>query len=300
MRIYQLTSDDGLHLAAEADGTLRDLTSVNAGMRTLTDALAAAASDGKELGAFIESMLRGASPAQHALADVVEATMAATGAVRLAPPIRPPEVWCAGVTYRRSMEERKEESQTPDIYARVYRADRPEIFLKDSGHRLVGPWDDVGVRGDAAWNVPEPELAFVVYGGRIAGYTVGNDLSSRDIEGENPLYLAQAKVYDRSCAIGPCFVPAEDVSDPQALAISLAVERGGAAIFAGETNTSEMVRTCQELCEWLLRHNPVPDGTVMLTGTGIVPDASFTLLPGDTVRIAIDSIGTLENGVRAV
>jgi 2-dehydro-3-deoxy-D-arabinonate dehydratase len=198
------------------------------------------------------------------------------------------------------MEERRGESQTPDIYARVYQADRPEIFMKDSGHRLVGPLDDVGVRGDAAWNVPEPELAFVVYGGRIAGYTVGNDLSSRDIEGENPLYLTQAKVYDRSCAIGPCFVPAEDMGDPQALAISLAVERDGAVIFAGETNTAQMVRTCEDLCQWLLRHNSVPDGTVMLTGTGIVPDAGFTLTPGDTVRISIDGIGTLENGVRAV
>ncbi len=300
MRIYQLVSDNGPHLAIEADGVLRDITSVIAEVRTLGDALAGAAVAGSTVGALVDGLLRGANPVEHALSDVAAATQAESGDVHLAPPIRPPEVWCAGVTYRRSMEERREESQTPDIYARVYRADRPEIFLKDSGHRVVGPWADVGVRGDAAWNVPEPELAFVVYGGRIAGYTVGNDLSSRDIEGENPLYLAQAKVYDRSCAIGPCFVPAGDIRDPQALAVSLAVERDGAAIFAGETNTSEMVRTCEELCEWLLRHNPVPDGTVMLTGTGIVPDAGFTLLPGDTVRIAIDGIGTLENGVRAV
>ena len=298
MRLYQLMVDGVPHLAAEAGGALRDVTLARPELRTLTDALAAAA--GKALGPLIEGAFGGAAPHEYTLAEVAAATKAGTGVVRLAPPIRPPEVWCAGVTYRRSMEERRGESQTPDIYARVYEASRPEIFMKDSGHRLVGPLDDVGVRGDAAWNVPEPELAFVVYGGRIAGYTVGNDVSSRDIEGENPLYLTQAKVYDRSCAIGPCFVPVEDVDDPQALAISLAVERDGTVIFAGETNTAQMVRTCEDLCDWLLRHNPVPDGTVMLTGTGIVPDAGFTLLPGDTVRISIDGIGTLENGVRAV
>ncbi len=301
MRFFQLMVDGRPHLAIDqGSGWLRDLTSVRASAATVADLLAMAEAAGQGVDRLAADVLDGPEAATYELAAVEEATRAGTAGPRLAPPMRPAEVWCAGVTYRRSMEERTEESQTPDVYTRVYRAERPELFLKDSGHRVVGPFDDVGVRGDATWSVPEPELAFVVHGGHIAGYTVGNDVSSRDIEGENPLYLAQAKVYERSCAIGPCFVPVESLADPQALSIAMTIERTGTEVFAGETSTAQMVRTCEELCSWLTRHNPVPDLTVLLTGTGIVPDSGFTLTPGDVVRITIDGIGTLENGVRAV
>tara|TARA_B100000686_G_scaffold306058_1_gene345131 strand:+ start:21 stop:617 length:597 start_codon:yes stop_codon:yes gene_type:complete len=195
------------------------------------------------------------------------------------------------------MEERKEESKTPDVYSRVYEADRPELFLKDSGHRTVGPFMSIGIRGDAIWSVPEPELACVIYRGNIVGFMAGNDVSSRDIEGANPLYLAQAKVYDRSCSIGPCFVSIDSIGDPQLLEISMKVERDRVITFQGQTNTDKMVRSCQKLSGWLNKHNQVPDGTVLLTGTGIVPPQDFTLAEGDSVSISIENIGVLTNDV---
>ena len=181
----------------------------------------------------------------------------------------------------------------------VYEAERPELFFKSTADRCVGPFEDVGIRGDSTWNVPEPELAFTLYKGKIVGYTIGNDMSSRAIEGENPLYLAQAKLYDRSCAIGPCFVPAEGF-DPQNVTINCRIERDGETVFTGETSTAQMARTCQSLADWLLRHNSVPDMTTVLTGTAIVPPPDFTLDEGDVVLITIDGIGTLENGVVVV
>ena len=217
--------------------------------------------------------------------------------LRLGRPLVPPEVWAAGVTYRKSREERERESETPDPYARVYRAERPEIFLKATPTRCVGPGEAVGVRGDSGWDVPEAELAFILHGGAITGYTAGNDVSSRAIEGANPLYLPQAKIYHRCCSIGPCIVNAESVSDPHNLTIGCTILRGGKQVFAGEASTSQMVRTCEELAGFLTRHNPVPDGTVVLTGTGIVPHQEFSLQAGDVVRIEIEGIGVLENPV---
>ena len=217
--------------------------------------------------------------------------------LRLGRPLVPPEVWAAGVTYRKSREERERESETPDPYARVYRAERPEIFLKATPARCVGPGEAVGVRGDSGWDVPEAELAFILHDGRITGYTAGNDVSSRSIEGANPLYLPQAKIYRRCCSIGPCIVSAESVPDPHNLAIRCDIFRDGGRVFAGESSTSQMVRTCEELAGFLTRHNPVPDGTVLLTGTGIVPQQEFTLQAGDRVRIEIEGIGVLENPV---
>jgi 2-dehydro-3-deoxy-D-arabinonate dehydratase len=191
--------------------------------------------------------------------------------------------------------ERRRESQTPDIYSRVYVAERPELFFKATADRCVGPFEPIGVRGDSEWNVPEPELAFVIYEGTIIGYTAGNDVSSRSIEGENPLYLPQAKVYTRSCAIGPCLATPESVTDPQGLTISCAVHRKGQVAFSGETHTSLMVRRCEDLADWVQRHNVVPNMTTVLTGTAIVPPPDFTLEHGDVVTITIGSIGTLEN-----
>lgn len=217
--------------------------------------------------------------------------------LQLGRPLVPPEVWAAGVTYRKSRDERERESETPDPYAKVYRAERPEIFLKATPARCVGPGESVGVRGDSGWDVPEAELAFILHDGRITGFTAGNDVSSRSIEGANPLYLPQAKIYRRCCSIGPCIVSAGSIADPHNLAVSCEIFREGDRVFSGETSTSRMVRTCEELAGFLTRHNTVPDGTVVLTGTGIVPHQEFSLQPGDRVRIEIEDIGILENPV---
>jgi 2-dehydro-3-deoxy-D-arabinonate dehydratase len=216
---------------------------------------------------------------------------------RLLMPLVPPEVWCAGVTYERSRDARIEESTVKDVYSLVYDADRPELFLKDAAcRRTVGPGDTIGVRADSAWNVPEPELALVLGdGGKLAGVTIGNDVSSRDIEGTNPLYLPQAKVYAGACALGPAFAVPNDWSEP--FEIRLRITRNGEAVFEGATSTARMTRSFEELVEWLLRDNPVPAGSVLLTGTGIVPPDDFTLEPGQVVEIHVPGIGTLRNPV---
>ncbi|MGC2446501.1 MAG: fumarylacetoacetate hydrolase family protein [Candidatus Sulfotelmatobacter sp.] len=216
------------------------------------------------------------------------------------PPIGNQEVWAAGVTYYRSRNARMEESKTAgggDFYDRVYHAERPELFFKATAHRVVGPGDKVAIREDARWSVPEPELAlFISPGGKIAGYTIGNDMSSRDIEGENPLYLPQAKVYDRSCALGPCLLVADEPL-PVSTEIKIEIRREGKVVFSGETTLKEMKRSPEELVEYLYRVSSFPNGCFLLTGTGIVPPDSFTLRLGDEIRITIPAIGTLGNEV---
>jgi 2-dehydro-3-deoxy-D-arabinonate dehydratase len=218
----------------------------------------------------------------------------------LLPPIGSQEVWAAGVTYFRSRDARMEESKGAgggDFYDRVYHAERPELFFKATPHRVVGPQAKVAIRQDARWSVPEPELVlFISPGGKITGYTIGNDMSSRDIEGENPLYLPQAKVYDRSCALGPCLLISSD-SLPAATEISLQILRAGGPAFAGTTALREMKRKPEELVEYLYRSSTFPQGCFLLTGTGIVPPDSFTLHAGDEIRITISPIGTLVNVV---
>jgi 2-dehydro-3-deoxy-D-arabinonate dehydratase len=210
------------------------------------------------------------------------------------------EVWAAGVTYLRSREARMEESSAAggaDCYRKVYDAARPELFFKSTPSRCSGPGDPVRIRADATWNVPEPELALLLSPrGRILGYTIGNDMSSRDIEGENPLYLPQAKVYDQSCALGPCVLVGEDAL-PVGAGIRVGIARGGATLFTGETSVSRIKRPLRELAAWLYRDNSFPHGCVLLTGTGIVPPDGVTLQPDDRVSIAIDGIGALENHV---
>ena len=213
-------------------------------------------------------------------------------------PLCPPEVWCAGVTYRRSRDARIEESTVQDVYALVYEAERPELFLKDADcRRTVGPGQAIGVRSDSAWNVPEPEIGVVIgQGGEPTGLTIGNDVSSRSIEGENPLYLPQAKLFAGACALGPAVLAPEDWEAP--LDIRMRIEdETGVELFTGETSTALMQRSFGELVEWLLRDNPVPEGSVLLTGTGLVPPDDFTLLPGHTVEIHVPGIGTLRNPV---
>lgn len=215
-------------------------------------------------------------------------------------PIGSQEVWAAGVTYYRSRTARMEESQQAgggDFYDRVYNAERPELFFKSSPHRVAGPEDSVRIRKDSKWNVPEPELTLVINRqGRIVGYTIGNDMSSRDIEGENPLYLPQAKVYDRSCALGPCVLV---TSEPLAatVEIQMTIHREEIKVFSGATTVAQLKRSPDTLVEFLFRDNSFPAGCFLLTGTGIVPPDDFTLRSGDRIEISIDSIGVLRNVV---
>jgi len=216
-------------------------------------------------------------------------------------PIGNQEVWAAGVTYYRSRSARMEESKSAgggDFYDRVYSAERPELFFKSTASRVAGPGTHVRIRSDAKWNVPEPELTLLINNrGQIIGYTVGNDMSSRDIEGENPLYLPQAKVYDRSCALGPCVLITPETL-PTTTPIRLEISRGGTAAFSADTTLAELKRAPASLVEYLFRDNSFPYGAFLMTGTGIVPPDSFTLQSGDLVRITIDPIGTLENEVK--
>lgn len=223
-------------------------------------------------------------------------TDAADGAL-LAPIDASGEVWAAGVTYLRSRVAREAESSVKDVYARVYEAERPELFFKSPGWRVSGHGVPIRVRRDSRWNVPEPELTLVINAhGEIVGFCAGNDVSSRDIEGENPLYLPQAKVYNGSCALGPgiSLCGAEALRD---LAIALVVRRAGRPIFTGATRTSQLKRPLQELADYLRRELDFPHGAFLMTGTGIVPPDDFSLAPGDSVHITIGEL-TLENEVR--
>ena len=215
-------------------------------------------------------------------------------------PIGSQEVWAAGVTYLRSRTARMEESKDAgggSFYDKVYAAERPELFFKASPHRVAGPGVPVRIRKDSKWNVPEPELTLAINkDGRIFGYTVGNDMSSRDIEGENPLYLPQAKVYHRSAALGPCLLISDEAPAGDTR-IELEIWRGGDVVFSGDTRISQIKRTFPELAEFLFRDNSFPTGAYLMTGTGIVPPDSFTLRSGDEVRITIGLIGTLVNPV---
>ncbi|HJX89771.1 MAG TPA: fumarylacetoacetate hydrolase family protein [Pyrinomonadaceae bacterium] len=213
-------------------------------------------------------------------------------------PIHSQEVWAAGVTYFRSRTARMAESHdagADNFYNRIYTAERPELFFKATPHRVAGPGQRVRIRRDSRWNVPEPELALVITRtAKIIAFTIGNDMSSRDIEGENPLYLPQAKVYDRSCALGPCVLVSEETPKPET-EIRLEIVRDGSKAFTGSTNLAQLKRSPESLVEYLFRDNSFPNGCVLLTGTGIVPTDDFTLHSGDEIRITIDCIGTLTN-----
>ncbi|MET3807824.1 2-dehydro-3-deoxy-D-arabinonate dehydratase [Nakamurella sp. UYEF19] len=224
---------------------------------------------------------------------------AEAGTVRLLPPIDGyTEVWAGGVTYRRSSLARQEESVVADVYARVYGADRPELFFKSVPWRVVGDGEPVGVRPDSEISVPEAELAVVVNSaGEIVGATICDDVSSRSIEGENPLYLPQAKVYSGSCALGPSIRPIWEIADLQALDITARVERDGVAVWSGTTSTEMLNRSPDELVGFLRSHIDFPDGVILSTGTGLVPELSFTMATGDTAVVEIDSLGVLSNPV---
>lgn len=222
--------------------------------------------------------------------------------IRLLTPVERQEVWAVGVTYLRSKKARMEESDfSATAYDRVYDAPRPELFFKSVPEKVVGPGETVGIRADAKWSVPEPELAFVINShGDIVGFTIGNDMSSRDIEGENLLYLPQAKIYDKSCAIGPVIVVGATEAEARTLKIQLAIERNGLHVFEGETSVGQIKRSFGELVEYLFRSQKFPNGAILLTGTGIVPPDTFTLQVNDKITISISGIGVLENIVTVV
>lgn len=281
-------------LGLVARGQLHDLTaSQRPELATLASWLCLADED--PAGAL--AALEGAADATPPVCSA-EDLLSAEGGVGLLAPLDAQEVWACGVTYRMSREARMRESRSPTIYGQVYEAERPEIFFKATAHRVVGPGEAVGIRHDSTWDVPEPELTLVVTPGlRIVGYTVGNDMSSRDIEGQNPLYLPQAKVYDRCCALGPWIRLAADGVDPLGWQVRCRIHRGGQVVFEGETSTANLNRTPRDLVGALGRCNSFPEGVLVMTGTGIVPPDTFTLAEGDRVEIAIEGIGTLENPV---
>ena len=214
-------------------------------------------------------------------------------------PIDKQEIWAAGVTYKRSKVAREEESKgAAQFYDKVYSAARPELFMKATPARVVHPGAPVRIRADGKWNVPEPELTLVLSpAGKIVAYTIGNDMSSRDIDGENPLYLPQAKIYKGSCAVGPLVTLVSDLPPLPEVEIKLTIKRKGLVAFEGATKLSQMARTPEDLASWLYRENEFPHGALLLTGTGIVPPDDFTLNHGDVVSIAITGIGTMTNPV---
>lgn len=219
--------------------------------------------------------------------------------LRLLAPIDLQEVWAAGVTYKRSKSARMEESETAaSCYDRVYESPRPEIFFKATPNRVVGPDGGLRIRVDSNWNVPEPELTLVVNSRKeLVGFTIGNDMSSRDIEGDNPLYLPQAKLYDDCCGLGPAITPAGNMPEKAEISIDLSIKREGQEVFSGHTDAAQMAREFDDLLSWLCRDNSFPDGVMLLTGTGIVPDSDFTLEPQDQMEITIAGVGLLQNQV---
>ena len=288
MRYYRTVGADGPRLIVRAGADTYDLTAARPNVTTFEDlAYVADVND---------------QPVDEVAGDLLDAaeTVSFSAETAVGVPTLVDEVWAAGVTYEISEQAREAESGMPEMYLDVYGAERPEVFFKATWDRVVGPGDAVGVRGDSEWNVPEPELGVVLYEGEIVGYTVGNDVSSRSIEGQNPLYLPQAKVYDRCCALGPCVATPDTVGDPHDLRMTMRVERNGETVYEGETSTGEMVRSCEELVSYFRRHNTVPESAVLLTGTSLVPDEEFTLTPNDEVHIDIENVGRLVNGVTTV
>ena len=234
------------------------------------------------------------------LRDVCAKAKPAASPTKLSAPLQSQEIWAAGVTYLRSKTARMAESKDSGggtFYDKVYEADRPELFFKATPHRVVAPGDAVRIRADSKWNVPEPELTLAINSaGKIFGFTIGNDMSSRDIEGENPLYLPQAKSYHRAAAVGPCIVVTDTLPGPETV-IAIEIRRAQQVMFSGETTVGQIKRPLPSLADWLYRENSFPHGCYLMTGVGVVPPDSFTLNHGDEIRITIEPVGTLVNTV---
>jgi len=285
MKICRFQHADGVvRIGAVVDSsTLLDLTAT--GLKDLTTLLEA-----DDPLAALQTLIQ-ANPPGVNLADI-----------QLIAPVERQEIWAAGVTYLRSKSARMEESDfSASAYDRVYAAARPELFFKSLPEKVVGPGGLVGIRRDATWNVPEPELALVLNSrGQIVGHTIGNDMSSRDIEGENLLYLPQAKTYHRSCALGPWIVLGTPETQAREWEIRIAIQRAGENVFTGETSVGQIKRQFAELAGYLFRSQDFPHGAVLLTGTGIIPPEQFTLNEGDVVGIEVSGIGVLQNTVTVV
>ena len=289
MRYYHLPggdsdTDSDTLVVVDEHGDAYDLSAASEDLRSFTDLARAANASGRSVDEIARNRLGDAE--RFDIENVEDNALL---------PVVPDEVWAAGVTYQISEEAREAESGKPEVYIDVYESDRPELFLKATSSRTVGPRESIGIRADSNWDVPEPELGIVLHRGNVVGYTIGNDVSSRAIEGENPLYLPQAKVYDRCCSVGPCVASPETIEDPHDLGMSLSIERDGELVYEGSTSTSEMATTCETLVDYLQRHNTLPETLVLLTGTALVPPESFTLAEGDEVTIDIDDIGRLTN-----
>lgn len=288
MEYYQVdTPDVGLVVRAE-DGTY-DLATSDTPVESF-----------RELANAARLSENGMAEITRRLASTAEVLPTTDVEEDLVRPLSPDEVWAAGVTYEISEEAREAESDRPDVYLDVYNSDRPELFFKATASRTVGHGEKVGIRSDSTWDVPEPELGVVLYRGETVGYTIGNDVSSRSIEGENPLFLPQAKVYDRCCSLGPGITPVDSVPDPHDLTMTMTITRDGESVYEEGTSTAKMHRTCEELASYFRRHNAVPELAVLMTGTSLVPDDEFTLREGDTVTISIEGLGELENQVTVV
>lgn len=266
----------------EDDGIVRQLNLAGGQYQSLTDILEA--DDPQEVAEFLTDTKADPIPVDE---------------IQFLAPIDQQEVWAAGVTYKRSRSARMEESEAAaSCYDLVYVSPRPELFMKATPHRVVGPGESIRIREDSNWNVPEPELTLVLNSRmKIVGYTIGNDMSSREIEGDNPLYLPQAKVYNQCAGLGPVITLALGMPHREEIGIELAIKRDGVVVFQGTTNIGQMNRTFETLVGWLARDNSFPNGAFLMTGTGIVPDSNFTLEEGDVVDITIDGIGTLSNPV---
>jgi len=289
MRYYRLPSrergtDSDALVAVDGEDDAYDLSTASDDLGSFTELARAANASDRSVDAIARDRIPDADAYDLASADS-DALL----------PVVPDEVWAAGVTYSISEEARKAESGKPEVYIDVYDSDRPELFLKATPSRTVGPNEAVGIREDSDWDVPEPELGVVLHREEVVGYTVGNDVSSRDIEGDNPLYLPQAKVYDRCCSLGPCVATGGVVEDPHDLEMSLRIKRDDEVVFEDATTTSEMATTCETLVKYLRRHNDLPETLVLLTGTALVPPETFTLHEGDEITIDIEDIGQLVN-----
>ena len=299
MRFYKIINNETKEsfLTAQVDKTtLCGIIYKNQPLSNIEDLLALANDNATDIDSIAAPLLNPPCP-KIDLEELIFSSREKSGLFKMSQPYTPTEIWAAGVTYKSSELERKRESETPDVYAKVYNSSRPEIFFKATKERSVGPFEAIGIRKDSNWNVPEAELALVLFKNEIIGYTIGNDMSSRSIEGENPLYLPQAKTYNKCCAIGPSFVTINSIPNPNELTIQCSIFRAGELIFRANSSTSLMSREFESLKKWLTASNAVPNMTTFLTGTPIIPPPEFSLLQGDIVSISITDIGTLENNV---
>ena len=302
MKYFRLLEDNKkIRLAVQIDeDTIADLTSALANLTDISQLILTSNITSESIIQTTEKILNKNPYDTYNVLDLMDLCQDKKSNLKMLTPVSSPEIWAAGVTYKTSAMERRRESDTPDVYSKVYTAKRPEIFLKSTANRCSNPFENIGIRNDSKWNVPEPELAIILYDKKILGYTIGNDVSSRSIEGENPLYLPQAKIYDKSCSIGPCIVLAESLPNPENLSIECTILRKENLVFQETTSTSLLTKGFEDLSNWLQLHNTVPNMTSLLTGTAIVPPPEFTLLQNDVVKITVDQIGTLENTVLEV